>query len=108
MRLMCAACRPASAGQERLAECLQTCDSSAQWRLTDTAGRHGNSYILPNGECPGGDARIFFQQPALRYNDDFTVHGMLDDWHRRVGCYLAGNSRLAVGICAWSLPNPSA
>ena len=79
--------------QERLAEYLQTCDISAQWRLTDTAGWHGNSYILPNGECLGCDARIFFQQPAPRYND-FAAHGTLDDWHAQIGRYLAGNSRL--------------
>lgn len=85
--------------QERLAEYLQTCDISAQWRLTDTAGWHGNSYILPNGECLGGDARIFFQQPAPRYND-FAAHGTLDDWRRQIGRYLAGNSRLCLLVGA--------
>ena len=85
--------------QERLAEYLQTCDISAQWRLTDTAGWHGNSYILPNGECLGGDARIFFQQPAPRYND-FAAHGALDDWRRQIGRYLAGNSRLCLLVGA--------
>ena len=48
---------------------------------------------------PGRRARIFFQQPAPRYND-FAAHGTLDDWRRQIGRYLAGNSRLCLLVGA--------
>lgn len=85
--------------QERLAEYLQTQPIIEQWRLTDTAGWHGNAYILPNGDILGERHRTLFERSSP-HPEAFQPSGNLQDWQTHIGQYLAGNSRLCLMVGA--------
>ncbi|WP_298641938.1 DUF927 domain-containing protein [uncultured Cardiobacterium sp.] len=70
--------------QERLAEYLQAQPLPQHWTLTDTAGWHGRSYILPNGDTLGSAENILFRQPAP-HHDAFTPHGTPAEWRDSIG-----------------------
>ncbi len=79
----------------RIIEYLQTQPLNAQWRLTDTAGWHGNAYVLPNGEIIGDNENVLFQYATVQDNT-YIPKGSLTCWQRDIGQYLAGNSRLCL------------
>lgn len=79
----------------RIVDYLQTQPLNAQWRLTDTAGWHGNAYVLPNGEILGDNENVLFQH-ATKQDGAYLPKGTLNQWQRDVGQYLAGNSRLCL------------
>lgn len=90
------------AKREKLADYLQTEGSHTAYTVTDRAGWHGNSYILPSGEHIAGDGT---ESPVI-YNGDtsqaaaYRTGGTLDEWRENIARYAAGNSRLCLALGA--------
>ena len=90
------------AKRERLADYLQTQGSRTAFTITDRAGWHGDTYIMPSGETITADGKT----PAVIYNGDtsqaaaYRPNGELTDWQQNIARYAAGNSRLCLALGA--------
>ena len=90
------------AKRERLADYLQTQGSRTSFTITDRAGWHGDTYIMPSGETITADGKT----PAVIYNGDtsqaaaYRPNGELTDWQQNIARYAAGNSRLCLALGA--------
>ena len=85
--------------RERLADYLQREGESRQYSITDKAGWHGSSYILPSGDIISPDKR-----PPIIYQGDksqaaaYAPSGTLAQWQADIARYAAGNSRLCLAL----------
>ena len=88
--------------RERLADYLQTQGSRTAFTITDRAGWHKDTYIMPSGETITADGKT----PAVIYNGDtsqaaaYQPNGELTDWQQNIARYAAGNSRLCLALGA--------
>ena len=90
------------AKRERLADYLQKEGSPAAFTITDRAGWHEDSYIMPSGETITATDK----DPAIIYNGDtsqakaYQPSGELTDWQQNIARYAVGNSRLCLALGA--------
>ena len=90
------------AKRERLADYLQKEGSPAAFTITDRAGWHEDSYIMPSGEIITATDK----DPAIIYNGDtsqakaYQPNGELTDWQQNIARYAVGNSRLCLALGA--------
>lgn len=90
------------AKRERLADYLQKEGSQAAFTITDRAGWHKDTYIMPSGETITADGKT----PAIIYNGDtsqakaYQPNGELTDWQQNIARYAVGNSRLCLALGA--------
>ncbi|UJF24773.1 DUF927 domain-containing protein [Suttonella sp. R2A3] len=85
---------PDTRRKNKLVEFIQTRDILKRWALTDTAGWHGDAYILPSGEIIGEADGVLFQRPQKI--SAYGVAGTLEDWQQHLGRYIVGNSRFCL------------
>ena len=90
------------AKRERLADYLQKEGSQTAFTITDRAGWHEDSYIMPSGETITATDK----DPAIIYNGDtsqakaYQPNGELTDWQQNIARYAVGNSRLCLALGA--------
>ncbi|MGN6881107.1 DUF927 domain-containing protein [Neisseria sp. P0020.S005] len=90
------------AKREKLADYLQKEGSSTAFTITDRAGWHKDSYIMPSGETITATDK----DPAIIYNGDtsqakaYQPNGELTDWQQNIARYAIGNSRLCLALGA--------
>ncbi|WP_456093515.1 DUF927 domain-containing protein [Neisseria sp.] len=90
------------AKREKLADYLQKEGSQAAFTITDRAGWHEDSYIMPSGETITATDK----DPAIIYNGDtsqakaYQPNGELTDWQQSIARYAVGNSRLCLALGA--------
>ena len=90
------------AKRERLADYLQKEGSQTAFTITDRAGWHEDSYIMPSGETITATDKA----PAIIYNGDtsqakaYQPSGELTDWQQNIARYAVGNSRLCLALGA--------
>ena len=88
--------------REKLADYLQEQGSQTAFTITDRAGWHEDSYIMPSGETITATDR----DPAIIYNGDtsqakaYQPSGELTDWQQNIARYAVGNSRLCLALGA--------
>ncbi|HFC8523333.1 TPA: DUF927 domain-containing protein, partial [Neisseria subflava] len=88
--------------RERLADYLQKEGSQTAFTITDRAGWHEDSYIMPSGETITATDK----DPAIIYNGDtsqakaYQPNGELTDWQQNIARYAVGNSRLCLALGA--------
>ena len=90
------------AKRERLADYLQKEGSRTAFTITDRAGWHKDTYIMPSGETITATDK----DPAIIYNGDtsqakaYQPNGELTDWQQNIARYAVGNSRLCLALGA--------
>ncbi|WP_448979065.1 DUF927 domain-containing protein [Neisseria sp.] len=88
--------------RRKLADYLQKEGSQTAFTITDRAGWHENSYIMPSGETITATDK----DPAIIYNGDtsqakaYQPDGELTDWQQNIARYAVGNSRLCLALGA--------
>ena len=88
--------------RRKLADYLQKEGSQTAFTITDRAGWHEDSYIMPSGETITATDK----DPAIIYNGDtsqakaYQPNGELTDWQQNIARYAAGNSRLCLALGA--------
>lgn len=88
--------------RRKLADYLQKEGSQTAFTITDRAGWHEDSYIMPSGETITATDK----DPAIIYNGDtsqakaYQPSGELTDWQQNVARYAVGNSRLCLALGA--------
>lgn len=88
--------------RRKLADYLQKEGSQAAFTITDRAGWHEDSYIMPSGETITATDK----DPAIIYNGDtsqakaYQPNGELTDWQQNIARYAVGNSRLCLALGA--------
>lgn len=88
--------------REKLADYLQEQGSRTAFTITDRAGWHKDTYIMPSGETITATDK----DPAIIYNGDtsqakaYQPNGELTDWQQNIARYAAGNSRLCLALGA--------
>ena len=88
--------------RRKLADYLQKEGSQTAFTITDRAGWHEDSYIMPSGETITATDK----GPAIIYNGDtsqakaYQPNGELTDWQQNIARYAAGNSRLCLALGA--------
>ena len=88
--------------RRKLADYLQKEGSQAAFTITDRAGWHEDSYIMPSGETITATDK----DPAIIYNGDtsqakaYQPNGELTDWQQSIARYAVGNSRLCLALGA--------
>ena len=88
--------------RRKLADYLQKEGSQTAFTITDRAGWHEDSYIMPSGETITATDK----DPAIIYNGDtsqakaYQPNGGLTDWQQNVARYAVGNSRLCLALGA--------
>ncbi|MBS0039278.1 MULTISPECIES: DUF927 domain-containing protein [Neisseria] len=88
--------------RERLSDYLQTQGGGDIYTITDRAGWHKDTYIMPSGETITATDK----DPAIIYNGDtsqakaYQPNGELTDWQQNIARYAAGNSRLCLALGA--------
>ena len=88
------------AKQERLADYLQTEGGHTPFTITNKAGWHGNTYILPGGEVitAEGTAPTVVYNGSQSHRQAYQAGGTLEQWQAEIARYAAGNSRLILAI----------
>lgn len=81
-----------------LTEYVQKETPPETWSIADTAGWHGDAYVMPSGEIIGKiEQRLYFNG---RIADDkrraYCTAGTLEDWREHIGRYATGNSRFCL------------
>ena len=90
------------AKRRKLADYLQKEGSQTAFTITDRAGWHEDSYIMPSGETITATDK----DPAIIYNGDtsqakaYQPNGELTDWQQNIARYAVGNSRLCLALGA--------
>lgn len=88
--------------RRKLADYLQKEGSQTAFTITDRAGWHEDSYIMPSGETITATDK----DPAIIYNGDtsqakaYQPNGELIDWQQNIARYAVGNSRLCLALGA--------
>ena len=88
--------------RRKLADYLQKEGSQTAFTITDRAGWHEDSYIMPSGETITATDK----DPAIIYNGDtsqakaYQPSGELTDWQQNIARYAVGNSRLCLALGA--------
>ena len=88
--------------RQKLADYLQKEGSQTAFTITDRAGWHEDSYIMPSGETITATDK----DPAIIYNGDtsqakaYQPNGELTDWQQSIARYAVGNSRLCLALGA--------
>lgn len=88
--------------RRKLADYLQKEGSQTAFTITDRAGWHKDTYIMPSGETITATDK----DPAIIYNGDtsqakaYQPNGKLTDWQQNIARYAAGNSRLCLALGA--------
>ncbi|WP_314368134.1 DUF927 domain-containing protein [Neisseria cinerea] len=88
--------------RRKLADYLQKEGSQTAFTITDRAGWHKDSYIMPSGETITATDK----GPSIIYNGDtsqakaYQPNGELTDWQQNIARYAAGNSRLCLALGA--------
>ena len=88
--------------RRKLADYLQKEGSQTAFTITDRAGWHEDSYIMPSGETITATDK----DPAIIYNGDtsqakaYQPNGELTDWQQSIARYAVGNSRLCLALGA--------
>ena len=88
--------------RRKLADYLQKEGSQTAFTITDRAGWHKDTYIMPSGETITATDK----DPAIIYNGDtsqakaYQPNGELTDWQQNIARYAAGNSRLCLALGA--------
>ena len=88
--------------RRKLADYLQKEGSQTAFTITDRAGWHEDSYIMPSGETITATDK----DPAIIYNGDtsqakaYQPNGGLTDWQQNIARYAVGNSRLCLALGA--------
>lgn len=88
--------------RRKLADYLQKEGSQTAFTITDRAGWHEDSYIMPSGETITATDK----DPAIIYNGDtsqakaYQPNGELTDWQQNIARYAVGNSRLCLALGA--------
>lgn len=88
--------------RRKLADYLQKEGSQTAFTITDCAGWHEDSYIMPSGETITATDK----DPAIIYNGDtsqakaYQPNGELTDWQQNIARYAVGNSRLCLALGA--------
>uniref|UniRef100_UPI0025FB7891 DUF927 domain-containing protein n=1 Tax=uncultured Neisseria sp. TaxID=237778 RepID=UPI0025FB7891 len=88
--------------RRKLADYLQKEGSPTAFTITDRAGWHEDSYIMPSGETITATDK----EPAIIYNGDtsqakaYQPNGELTDWQQNIARYAVGNSRLCLALGA--------
>ena len=88
--------------RRKLADYLQKEGSPTAFTITDRAGWHEDSYIMPSGETITATDK----DPAIIYNGDtsqakaYQPNGELTDWQQSIARYAVGNSRLCLALGA--------
>ena len=88
--------------RRKLADYLQKEGSQKAFTITDRAGWHEDSYIMPSGETITATDK----DPAIIYNGDtsqakaYQPNGGLTDWQQNIARYAVGNSRLCLALGA--------
>ena len=88
--------------RRKLADYLQKEGSQTAFTITDRAGWHEDSYIMPSGET----ITAADKDPAIIYNGDtsqakaYQPNGELTDWQQNIARYAVGNSRLCLALGA--------
>lgn len=88
--------------RRKLADYLQKEGSQTALTITDRAGWHEDSYIMPSGET----ITAADKDPAIIYNGDtsqakaYQPNGELTDWQQNIARYAVGNSRLCLALGA--------
>ena len=88
--------------RRKLADYLQKEGSQTAFTITDRAGWHEDSYIMPSGETITATDK----NPAIIYNGDtsqakaYQPNGELTDWQQNIARYAVGNSRLCLALGA--------
>ena len=88
--------------RRKLADYLQKEGSPTAFTITDRAGWHEDSYIMPRGETITATDK----DPAIIYNGDtsqakaYQPNGELTDWQQNIARYAVGNSRLCLALGA--------
>jgi len=83
-----------------LSRYISRCETRARVLCVDTAGWHGDAYILGSGvhsEAIGGTEPVVVQGGALPYCD--ATAGTVDEWRNTVAKLCEGNSRLMFAVC---------
>lgn len=74
---------------------------SDYWRVTDTAGWHGDSYIFPNGDIIGLNECLYFAgKISHNKRSGYAARGTLQQWQDKIARYAAGNSRFCLMLGA--------
>lgn len=85
--------------RDHLTDYLQTEGDKTHYTITDRAGWHDKSYILPSGEILSQETN-----PNIYYNGDksqqnaYQAKGTLEDWRQEIALYANENSRLSLAI----------
>jgi uncharacterized protein (DUF927 family) len=91
---------PGRKARDLLTMFLASAQTPARAHAVARVGWHGRTFILPDGAYGGtGGERILLQTSAAAEHA-FRVGGTLDSWQESVARYAAGNSRLALALCA--------
>lgn len=86
--------------RELLADYLQSEGSNTAYAITNRAGWHKGSYILPSGDILTADNKA----ARTLYNGDksqaphYTTAGELTDWQQHIARFAMGNSRLCLAL----------
>lgn len=87
---------PSTSALQRLAAYIMEQRPKDRARCVSVPGWHEGRYVLPTGECIGGDG----QDIAYQHTSGLTLaYGEAGDWRANVAVLCAGNSRLVFAIC---------
>ena len=86
----------------RIAEYLNTFDTSERARSVDRTGWHGRAFVLPGRVLGNPPERLVYQAPPSSSNP-YKSQGTLSDWRQGIAAKCVGNSRLVFAVsCAFA------
>jgi putative DNA primase/helicase len=77
----------------KIAEYINSRRTEVHAKTVTRLGWHGDVYVLPKSTIGTPDERIIFQN-AESDESHFSQKGSLDNWHKEIGRFCVGNSRL--------------
>ncbi len=92
-------CSTIAKGQQSLRRCLASLRPERRLTAVERGGWFGDAYVLPNGEVIGG-ADVMMRSEIAKHDLASARNGTLGDWHRHIGGYCVGNSRLVLCMSA--------
>ena len=88
-----------SKAREHIKRFISAYETSKRVLLIDSAGWHGDIYVLPSGRTIG---TVEGEKPLLYtpVENKFKTNGTLEDWQKTIGAWAVGNSRMMMAINA--------
>jgi len=91
---------PGAKERNALQSFLATVKINRRSRAVTRIGWQDDAYALPDRTIEAGGGDLVVYQGAAAIDHEFRANGTLGGWQREVAAMGAGNSRLAIAICA--------